>query len=1075
MSDRAIPVFLLVAGLCVLSLMQPVSLAREAEPRTDSDRFREELVEFLADLGRYSPTVLGELYDETQSLATIRERVDRLTPEELASLQEVFSLVPDWRMVPEALAASIPPEARQALGPAADQVTERVIELRDLRAELGNVYALARLLPPETLERLDLDQASVAAAQGNLHHLTPQRLSWLDQRLGAAAGWQAFRTTVPSSLPPEIRRGSLALARQGELEAAQVEELAELRQELDTFLADAERLPPEIRQRLDLTGVGRLRDQLAASTPEMLFVLREEIDSAKVRGAMRQVRMLAGLGSIDATERAELQAFRGALESMLAVPSESAKAAENVGVLRSWLSARTDAELALVRQRIERVPDWRHTTRAVLESATSPGVTWMVERLRQGSFDSGVLEDLLSFREQLFNRFNELQNSGTMDAERAGAALRGLEKTDVIRLAVMRNAYFRQVHGRATPVSDGMLVDLQAAVELLAPEVLVASGFLVPTNCSIPSVGSIGGQCLGIPGCDFCPEVCFPELTLPGLDLGPVCAAFAPLESAIDAADVAIDAVGDVINGIFTTVTDLATTVAGLADPVVQAIIDTLELIVEASGLSDYLDPDNLAGLLGIVEGFWDNIPNLPTLPCPPDGTNLPLFGEVGQSETAFSYSTYKWIFEKLLELIPNSEESVGPSIAAQVLYAGVEYLGICLETAADMRDDAETGDFRATVEADLVSIIDSLVSLGSDAGALESSVDAYGAATSGALAGLDSDVDGARNTAAQIAVQLTDLQNVLVDDVAGVEEDAVRSRIEANLVRTGDDRISTFQLPDAFGGLLEIVRQIVLDTIQDALDAGFDVTEAQAEFDRADAAVSTSDYKTAYERFRTAYRRATRGIEPPLLEEYVGDLDGNGQDDLIVDFGPGPGLGLYIYFNSTSWVRLHGLSPEALAVGDLDGNGKDELIADFGSGPGLGLYVYFNASSWTRLHGLSPVGVFVGDLDGNGQSELIVDFGASVGLYAYYNNSGWVRLFGVRSALITRGELDTASITSSLQDAVQEALQNTERETAPPADPYPEDGGRSVPPEPRPEEPRLSSPPEPVPTAATRRALPIH
>ena len=53
---------------------------------------------------------------------------------------------------------------------------------------------------------------------------------------------------------------------------------------------------------------------------------------------------------------------------------------------------------------------------------------------------------------------------------------------------------------------------------------------------------------------------------------------------------------------------------------------------------------------------------------------------------------------------------------------------------------------------------------------------------------------------------------------------------------------------------------------------------------------------------------------------------------DLAVNFGPGVGVWA---LRQTSWTQVHGLSPELMASGDLDGNGLDDLVLDFGSGVG--------------------------------------------------------------------------------------------------------------------------------------------
>ena len=107
--------------------------------------------------------------------------------------------------------------------------------------------------------------------------------------------------------------------------------------------------------------------------------------------------------------------------------------------------------------------------------------------------------------------------------------------------------------------------------------------------------------------------------------------------------------------------------------------------------------------------------------------------------------------------------------------------------------------------------------------------------------------------------------------------------------------------------------------------------------------------------------------------------------DDLILDF---PGYGLYIFANNTTWTALHGLHATALLTADLDGNGQDEIVVDFGAA--YGLWVYRNNATWTELHGLSPTRLAAGHIDTNAQADLVIDFGAGLGIWTFRNNTTW-------------------------------------------------------------------------------------
>jgi hypothetical protein len=67
---------------------------------------------------------------------------------------------------------------------------------------------------------------------------------------------------------------------------------------------------------------------------------------------------------------------------------------------------------------------------------------------------------------------------------------------------------------------------------------------------------------------------------------------------------------------------------------------------------------------------------------------------------------------------------------------------------------------------------------------------------------------------------------------------------------------------------------------------------------------------------------------------------------------------------NNTTWMPLYFMSPEVMATGDLDGNGQDDVVIDFG--PDKGLWNWMNNGGWAKLHDLSPEFLATGDLDGS-------------------------------------------------------------------------------------------------------------
>jgi len=133
----------------------------------------------------------------------------------------------------------------------------------------------------------------------------------------------------------------------------------------------------------------------------------------------------------------------------------------------------------------------------------------------------------------------------------------------------------------------------------------------------------------------------------------------------------------------------------------------------------------------------------------------------------------------------------------------------------------------------------------------------------------LDASVADLDRDVAQVEAKL-DVLDVKVNHVQENEDDqsmclldfqelALRLRIEADLVRSGNDRISSFQLPEAVGGFLEVVQGIVFDTLENRAAAGRNVDQARSDFARANQAYSELDFRRAYDYYRKAYQGAVR------------------------------------------------------------------------------------------------------------------------------------------------------------------------------------------------------------------------
>lgn len=111
-----------------------------------------------------------------------------------------------------------------------------------------------------------------------------------------------------------------------------------------------------------------------------------------------------------------------------------------------------------------------------------------------------------------------------------------------------------------------------------------------------------------------------------------------------------------------------------------------------------------------------------------------------------------------------------------------------------------------------------------------------------------------------------------------------------------------------------------------------------------------------------------------------LGDIDGNGEDDLFASFsvGSGPG-GAGGLFASVNQGALFSLTPSEIldmTSGDYDGSGQDDFLLDFG-GP-TGLVLLLNGASANPLGFLPVVAMTSGDVDSNGEDDIIMSIKGS-------------------------------------------------------------------------------------------------
>jgi len=151
--------------------------------------------------------------------------------------------------------------------------------------------------------------------------------------------------------------------------------------------------------------------------------------------------------------------------------------------------------------------------------------------------------------------------------------------------------------------------------------------------------------------------------------------------------------------------------------------------------------------------------------------------------------------------------------------------------------------------------------------------------------------------------------------------------------------------------------------------------------------------------------------------EVVTGDMDGNGIDEIIVDFGTtGAKTGIQVWKNNAGWQQMHSLSPEQMVTGDLNGDGDEDVVMDFGVTYGIYTLIFedWDGSSsqlehgWSQLTTMNPVQMVTADMDGNELAEIIIDFGPGNGLDIWKNNSEWQPLHSLSADQIVAGDLNS-------------------------------------------------------------------
>jgi hypothetical protein len=146
-----------------------------------------------------------------------------------------------------------------------------------------------------------------------------------------------------------------------------------------------------------------------------------------------------------------------------------------------------------------------------------------------------------------------------------------------------------------------------------------------------------------------------------------------------------------------------------------------------------------------------------------------------------------------------------------------------------------------------------SVQALGSQIATLNTNVTTLGSSLTGLAS--TADVEGAAVKVSSAVSTRASQSSVdaLASSLSTSGDTGLRVTIERALA--DGTRVVSFFASASAGGKLELVREVVLDAVNQAQAAGVDITKAQAQLAKGDAAAAAGEYRQAYDRYAAAYQ----------------------------------------------------------------------------------------------------------------------------------------------------------------------------------------------------------------------------
>lgn len=870
---------LATAALFMVTL--PIAAAPVPNTAKVTGDARQQLSAYFANIKENSPTVLGDLAKSPEAMSAIQKRIETMSDADVASFDALMRQAPDWKMAPEALARAFPPEMLEQIRRVSADYVARMPQGKEMREDVGTLTAVLKTLPDAKLKELGIDRSLINSLETTFAEMSPLQTAMLQRRVSESGPWAAKSAAAIGSLPPEMQRGAAALALHGAITTSDVKDLEYFRTELVDLLGRIDKLPEETRRSLNADKLKQQVAQLNLASPDVIFMVRENIAPEMMDGLKSSVAFLERIANLTDRQKADLEKFRGDLSSAFAELDGGAPASEDHPAAKDLLSNLDTKQLILLKDGMAGFPNWQTALPAVYRTLASPDLPARLNSLRGPTPDTDAIASLEVFRTEMLAFVDATANAPAVDATLTERARKAVNTAPVERLELMRSS-LQHLPKEASAATKLTIVSMDAisfncSVDMPSPVPDINLDFICnPIASALTSIRD------GIVG------------TVNSIVDGARSALQTTINSVNNVLTSAINTVSNTVNSLVSSISSVATSILSFVQTipslVLSAINSALNLLLDVQIRNGITLRDLIKGgaqhamvsmktLLGLSEGWWNAVSTftLPAIPCPPTGFHTP-FGDVGDGAATDNYGRYKLVINGIVSMIPDTELSLGVKIPAQVLYMMFDFLGTCLQQASANADQKLASDRHDLVLKNFTDV-QSFVGLqignlttqsNNQTSALTLAVNNQTTAVQGLLttqsAAIQALID-TKSTAIQsfLTSKSNSVQSVIQtssdknqDDIAAFQKLSLRLSIERVLQSREQGQLGIFQLLEPLG-YLGLVRDIVRETIDSMRILGYRMDNAQKSFDAAVALLNAGSEKNAFREFSKAYTSATQ------------------------------------------------------------------------------------------------------------------------------------------------------------------------------------------------------------------------